>query len=611
MNKVNNNRVINNLTGIRGIAALLVFLYHINSSFFSGAFIAVDIFFLLSGFLTIYQFNFEYTTNGKINLRKYYFKRILRIYPNLLLMLFTTYAIFTIVAPYQLISLKQEIIASFFGLSNYFYILNNVDYFAANLIIDPFSHLWAIAIELQFYIIAPFIYLLALNKSKNNAKVDFTKKRSKALLYKLYLVSICLMPLFYKLSHNNISIAYFGTFSRISCLILGMIIAFNYSHKDMNVEYEDVRTFYNIITGAITIFFLITCFTLSGTSSQLYQFGFIIIDLFLAFYLWLISSDYNFLSPFFCSKFVNYLGKRSYGIFLWHMPLIAIFQINKGIINSLFIFIITCLLAEMSYQFIDGGLFNFKKRKAQEFFKIIGLSLMMTLAAAMVYFLIPTNKFTSFSQEQYVDASKNLNSLSTELDKFNRSYQNPGSILQNVETNFKTYVEVLPRLQKSTNIVVGDSIMRQLALSLNPKFSKQANNTVDVDIGLQVDGLTKKLLKYQYLDSSETNLIFNVGNNGPISAAKLKSLVELYPESNIYILDLISHQDWTEKSSKNINKIAKKYDNVHLVPVKKLTHDANHDALLLEDNLHYANQTITQVKTLILETIIKDEQNES
>lgn len=62
-----NRRVITNLNGLRGLAVIFIFLYHLNSSVYSGGFIAVDIFLILSGFLTVYNFNLEYEKTGTIS----------------------------------------------------------------------------------------------------------------------------------------------------------------------------------------------------------------------------------------------------------------------------------------------------------------------------------------------------------------------------------------------------------------------------------------------------------------------------------------------------------------------------------------------------------------
>ncbi len=595
-------RAINNLTGFRGLAAMLILFYHLNSNVFSGAFIAVDIFLILSGFLTVYQFNLEYEATGKINKLKYFKKRLIRIYPNLIFMLFSVYAIYTIIAPYQLVEMKNYIVTSLLGVVNYNYIFANVDYFAASTVVNPFGHIWALALEMQFYVVAPFIYMFVLNHSKKNSVVDFTKSRRKERILFLYFIAMLIMPISYFITGGNTTIAYYGSLNRFSTLLLGMFIAWNFSIPKMDKEYKESKVFHDIFTILITIALFIACFVIVGTQTFLYKYGFIIIDLILAYYLWAITSDKNILTPIYSSRMFKYLGTRSYGIYLWHLPFIAMFQYEITLKTSALIIICTFIMAEATYQFFDRGIFNPRPRKFKYFFSTIGLSMVLFLVFEISLFVKSTETYSQFDQDQYVEVAKDLDYLNNVLDNFNNEYTAPETQVIDVKNQFEKYKEVLPTFNNYTNIIIGDSVMRQLTNSLDPQFEEQQDNYVDVQIGLQADELLTKLQKYAFLDSSETNLLFNVGNNGPIGKHGLDEMIELYPNSNIYVLDLISDQEWTSKTSEVIHNAADKYDNVHLVPIRSLLDD--NENLLLPDHLHYSDETIIKVKHLFLDTYI-------
>ncbi len=605
MNKLPKKRTsnaINNLTGLRGLAAMFVLFYHLNSNVFSGAFIAVDIFLILSGFLTVYHFNLEYEKTGTINKRKYFKKRIARIYPNLIFMLFTVYAIYSIIAPYQLVEMKNYVISSLLALVNYNYIFANVDYFAASTVVNPFGHLWALAIEMQFYVVAPFLYLFFLKRSRVNGKIDFSVSRKRKRLVLFYLIGICIMPISFYLTGGNTTVAYYGTLNRFSTLLIGMFIAWNFKLSKMDKEYKESKIFHDIFTVIITIALFIACFKVAGTQTFLYRYGFIFIDLILAYYLWAITCDENILTPIYSSRIFKYLGTRSYGIYLWHLPFIAIFQYKNTFSNALLIIVCTFIMAEATYQFFDRGIFNLRQRKFKPFFKTIGLALVFFTIFEGTILVKSPETYANFDQDQYVEVAKDLDYLSMELDQFNDAYSDPQAEVLAVKEQFEKYRGYTSTLPTKTNIVIGDSVMRQLALSLNENVENKENVYFDYQIGLQADETMEKLKKHAFLDSPNTNLLFNVGNNGPITKSELTDMVELYPESNIYILDLISEQQWTNSSSKVIKKVAKKYDNVYLVPVQDLLEEDRE--LLLPDNLHYTDETISEVKFMILDTLI-------
>lgn len=599
-----NRRVITNLNGLRGLAVIFIFLYHLNSSVYSGGFIAVDIFLILSGFLTVYNFNLEYEKTGTISKKNYYKKRIRRIFPNLIFMLFTVYAVYSVIAPYQLIEMKDHIISSICGLVNYNYIFSNIDYFATSTVINPFGQLWSLAIEMQFYVIAPFLYVYLLKQSSVDGEINFKTSRKVGRLLLFYLIGVAIMPICYFFSNGNTSIVYYGTFNRVSALLIGMLIAWNFEKSKMDKEYRESKTFHDIFTGLITIALFVACFVIFGTETFLYHYGFFVIDLILAYYIWAITCDKNILTPIYSSRLFIYLGSRSYGIFLWHLPLIAIFQYQSTLANSILIVVSTLVMAEMSYQFLDCGIFSLRKRKNQAVFKTIGLALVFMVIFEVAIFVKKPENYATFNQEQYVEVAKNLDYLANEIDQFNDDYSNPQANLMTLKNNFEKYSNFIPSLASKTNIVVGDSLVRQLVQSLNIDEEKEDNTYFDYKIGMQADEVLDKLQTYAYLDSEDTNLLFNVGNNGPINMAGLNEMVMLYPQSDIYILDLISKQEWTNSSSKAINKIAKKYENVHVVPVRTLL-DTNRN-LLLPDDLHYTDETIVDVKLMILDTLMEN-----
>lgn len=134
---------------LRAVAVLLVIFYHAGFSLFQNGFLGVDIFFVVSGYLmaTLY--------NG-VAPRKFLEARIRRLAPSLgLISLVTLLVSFTVVTPFQFKEISKETVLGITGLSN-FYFWNDDTYFTPGRF-RPLLHLWTLSVELQFYLLFPFV----------------------------------------------------------------------------------------------------------------------------------------------------------------------------------------------------------------------------------------------------------------------------------------------------------------------------------------------------------------------------------------------------------------------------------------------------------------------
>ena len=150
------------LQGLRAIAVLLVVLAHAGWSELEGGFVGVDVFFVLSGYLITGILVRELTGTGKIDLLKFYTRRLRRLLPALLVMVAVSFAVAV-----QLLSAaeaRSQLGSSPYAVSwtsNLFFALRTVDYFDQLSVKDLFLHTWSLGVEEQFYLVWP-AFLLAL-----------------------------------------------------------------------------------------------------------------------------------------------------------------------------------------------------------------------------------------------------------------------------------------------------------------------------------------------------------------------------------------------------------------------------------------------------------------
>jgi len=151
------------IEGLRGIAVLLVVLFHAGIPVLRGGFIGVDVFFVLSGYLITGLLAAEIETKGKLDLVRFYGRRARRLLPASALMLFVTVlAGLSLLAPQELLTLARTAAATALYASNVFFAWNEADYFAAGVETNPLLHTWSLAVEEQFYLVWPLLLMAGL-----------------------------------------------------------------------------------------------------------------------------------------------------------------------------------------------------------------------------------------------------------------------------------------------------------------------------------------------------------------------------------------------------------------------------------------------------------------
>jgi peptidoglycan/LPS O-acetylase OafA/YrhL len=151
------------IEGLRGIAVLIVVAFHCGIPGFSGGFVGVDVFFVLSGYLITGLLITEIQKSSQLSLLHFYARRIRRLLPASALTLVLTLGIGSVVlAPTELVFAGRAGRATALYVSNVFFARNAADYFAPNVESNPMLHTWSLAVEEQFYLCWPLLIILGL-----------------------------------------------------------------------------------------------------------------------------------------------------------------------------------------------------------------------------------------------------------------------------------------------------------------------------------------------------------------------------------------------------------------------------------------------------------------
>jgi peptidoglycan/LPS O-acetylase OafA/YrhL len=307
------------LDGLRAFAVGAVILDHTIEKYFPGGFIGVDVFFVLSGYLITRILTEEYAQSGDIKLLHFYIRRVLRLMPALWTMLLVYVAVLhfdhrhMLAASYAFFYLTNIIPNNGFGPSGYL------------------GHTWSLGIEEQFYLLWPVALFALLRYGKSEAK--------------FVLVAILIVMAWRTLLVANgvLEYTYHSFDTRSDQLLIGCLLAIMPNRQLRFV--------------AIPVLVLTALLFISHYKSPYYLLlGIPLIGVCAA---WLISVASNGGNNLFCRVLrwepVNYCGRISYGIYLWHAPIAEIArQIHPSSIWMLaFTVVLTVPIASISYFVIE------------------------------------------------------------------------------------------------------------------------------------------------------------------------------------------------------------------------------------------------------------------
>ena len=211
------------LEGLRGVAVLGVLFFHAGFTWAKGGFLGVSTFFTLSGFLITLLLVWEFSSDGRVSLRRFWARRYRRLMPASLTCL-AGVVVFgaTVATASQLATLRGDILSALAYVANWHFIVTGQSY--ANLFSQPSPvlHFWSLAIEEQFYLVFPVLVAVTLAVSKGSRRV------LGALL--VVLAGLSLLSMFLLFTPGDPSRVYYGTTTRAFELLVGALLALVLSH---------------------------------------------------------------------------------------------------------------------------------------------------------------------------------------------------------------------------------------------------------------------------------------------------------------------------------------------------------------------------------------------
>ncbi|HJQ74027.1 MAG TPA: acyltransferase family protein [Gaiellaceae bacterium] len=523
------------LDGLRAIAVAAVFLYHSRIDWLPGGFLGVDLFFVLSGYLITSLLLVEWEARNRIDLRRFWMRRARRLLPALVVIVLAALVLAAIFARDDLSRTRGDAVSSLLYYTNWHLIVANHSYF--NLMGRPslLNHLWSLAVEEQFYVIWPLLLVPAL--------VLVGRKRLPFVVVAGIAGSAALMWVLY--DPADPSRVWYGTDTRAFLLLMGILLALVWPYVERMRRALPLLELLGVMAVVATILLFRQMHDFDPT---LWQGG----DLAASFcFMVLIAAVAHPLTGIGQALGVaplRWLGERSYGIYLWHFPVVELMRpgvdiswTGPGVVVAQAAIVLSA--AALSYRYVEqpirtGSLQRWLAEHSRRLrLELVGAGAMCLVGAFAVLFVIPKglNPVTSYVNPPKVRAAVKPSTHTAAT-----------TTVQHTQTTQQT--APLHALPAGKILALGDSVM--LGCSHQLEIALRHHARIDATVGRQIEDTVTELDKLRRHHQLPKTIVIQVGNNGPLwyrDLVKLRAALRGIPD--IVFVNVRNATSWQDESN--------------------------------------------------------------
>lgn len=557
------------IDGLRALAVTAVILYHLNLTFIPGGFLGVDLFFCISGYVITRQILDSITVKGGLDLQEFYIARLRRLIPALLFMLFVTAIAIALWAPDSIHRFISDLPFVLTGTENWHLVAIHQDYFS-NIGREPLlQHTWSLAVEAQFYLIWPLIILLVLRYFGRARVATASLIIAAASGLALFAFSYSLDSRTSNLVADKISHVYFGTDTHSLGLFLGASLAVSWVPQNLQATISKRAQDFVDGIGVFGLLGLLATFLfINESNSTLYQLAFPLAALFGCSIIISIVHPASRFAPILSSKYLLWIGQRSYAIYLWHWVVFRLMRPNADLAGATWAIdcsrvLIVLALSDLSLKFVEtpirqGRLSNwirgFKYRS-----KRVQIRQKLTLVASILVLI------STFFASSVLALNQDRSDASAERKLAQQPEIQPG-----------------PSYLKQAGLwVTGDSIILGAKSDLQKYYPIALLNA---RVGRQIGELIQ-VVSQDGVGLENDPVVLDLGNNNILTLADVRTLLNLLSKQpKVVLVNTAVPRTYRDKNNRIIAEAIENYPNVSLVDWNSISQ--GHPEYFQPDGVH-------------------------
>jgi peptidoglycan/LPS O-acetylase OafA/YrhL len=533
------------LDGVRALAVTGVFLYHANVSWMSGGFLGVDLFFVLSGFLITSILLGQWSATGAIDLKQFWLRRARRLFPAVVVVIVFALLATSTVARDDLSRTRDDALSAIVYLTNWHEIIASHSYFNQFGRPSLLEHLWSLAVEEQFYLFWPLILIAGMRRFGRNGTIVLTAV--------LAATSLVLMWILYN-PNGDPSRVYYGTDTRAYTLLIGALLAFVWPMARLPERLPQMRARLLDAIGIAALLGVLTLFWRAHDYDPwLYKWGFLVTAVVGAALVAMVSHPATELGKAMGCAPLRWIGARSYGIYLWHWPIMQLTRPGIDLAWHGWSLIIaqaaaTVAAAALSYRYVEMPIRNGdaqRRLKAwldrhtphQRLGWVAGTVCVAAIAAAACFGQPGSSSGTAFASTgtaaglsripPNLSGQSHLRGGVQSAASFNARLTARGVLGRHGSSNGKGSTA-----SKSTNapilppghiLLVGDSVMLGSAPNLDARLGAH-RLTIDAVVGRQAEDAIDRLAEYKAEGQLPSTVVVQLGDNGTVWSSDMEHL---------------------------------------------------------------------------------------
>ncbi|MGA9518211.1 MAG: acyltransferase family protein [Trichococcus sp.] len=607
------------LDGMRALAIIAIIFYHLMPHVLPGGYLAVNIFFVLTGFFITASVIEEYGQKGKLAYKRYLARRFQRLFLPLLGMLLSVTAYITLFQRDLLLNLRPWLLSSLGMVNNWWQISVGGSYFEQFYVQSPFMHLWFLSVMSQFYVIWPLIVLLLLALYKDKRIIFYTAVG-------LSLFSALAMAMLY-VPGEDASRVYYGTDTRLSAFMIGSALSVFWPLERLNDPVSKRMKRRLTLAGFLSYAVLGLMFSRMLDSQTLtYRGGMYLNSVIIGVAVVLTAHPATSLSKMMRFKPIQWLGRRSFLLYLWYYPVISLYQakvVDTSVDPGRHIFIqlaIILSLSEIGYQLFEkerwkvppvqswraadtlarmkaSGFEGSTKHFSGKLAAFVSFCLLLTALAGFVQARSGENAAVQELREQ-IAASQ------SKMEEINRDDSTRSRAINNIEGLER---ETVLFAHGADITFIGDSVLLSVADQLVTIFGRAV---VEGAVSRQLYQTTEVIADLEKREQLHDTVVVFLGSNGTFTQTQMETFItEIGTSRNLFFLTTNVPRIWKDSVNEQLALAESNHSNVHILDWNAFS--SGHDEWLLEDQVHPNPIGAQQLALFVAEEIYQELNDEN